>query len=57
MINWNEVSPEDISLEDLETAKEEDSPISYTGSAWRACFLMYHEDYKKEPEKFLQKDG
>ena len=57
MINWNEVSPEDISLEDLETAKEEDSPISYTGSAWRACFLMYHEDYKKEPEKYLQKDG
>ncbi len=56
-INWDVASPKDITLQDLENAKETDFPNTYSGIAWKACWIMYHEGYKKDPEEFLRQDG
>lgn len=56
-IDWDNISPEEVSIEDLAQAKEEDFPSTYSGCAWRACWRMYHEGYKKNAEEFLRQDG
>lgn len=56
-IDWNEVNPKDITLADFETTKEEDFPNTYSGTAWRACWRMYHLGYKKDKGDFLKQDG
>ncbi len=56
-INWSKASPKEISLKDLETAKEKDFPNTYSGQGWKACWLMYHKGYKVNKEEFLKQDG
>ena len=56
-IKWDTVKPQDITLDDFEDAKEEDFPNTYSGKSWKACWLMYHKEYKKDKEGFLKKDG
>lgn len=56
-INWNTITPEIITLKDLENAKKSDFPNTYTGRAWVACWLMYHKGYKKDKQEFLKLDG
>lgn len=54
---WDEVGPNDVTLQNLEDAIEEDFPQTYSGQAWLACWMMYHQDYKVDAEGFLEKDG
>ncbi len=56
-INWKKASPKEISLDDLENAKEADFPETYSGIAWKACWLMYHKGYKVDKANFLKQDG
>lgn len=56
-INWDNTNPKDITLDDLENAKEADFPNTYGGVAWKACWKMYHEGYKKDKAEFLKQDG
>ena len=56
-INWNKISPKEISLSDLENAKSSDFPETYSGIAWKACWLMYHKGYKVDKIEFLKQDG
>ena len=44
-------------MNDLKNAKETDFPNTYSGQAWRACWLMYHKGYKVDKEQFLKQDG
>ena len=56
-INWSKTSPKEITLADLEKAKEADFPNTYSGQGWRACWLMYHKGYKVNKKEFLKQDG
>lgn len=56
-IDWENASPKDITLNELEGAVESDFPETYSGTAWKAAWIMYTEGYKKDPEEFLKQDG
>lgn len=56
-INWDKVSPNDVTLDDLEKARLLDFPHTYSGQSWRACWLMYHKGYKVDKKQFLKQDG
>lgn len=56
-INWKKASPKEVNLEDLDKAKEDDFPKTYSGIAWKACWLMYHKGYKVDKAEFLKQDG
>lgn len=56
-MNWDKSTPKEITLADLEQVKENDFPKTYSGTAWKACWLMYHKGYKVDKEEFLKQDG
>lgn len=57
LIDWNTVTPDEVTIEDLKNSVEMDFPQTYSGQAWRGVWKMYHVEYVHNPQAFLKKTG